>query len=130
MASIDDDRSRPCAIHSAGIERTDPGDGSSFRIEASSQRVSEVVRAFFEGDFLTDFDSVYLFDGNTVRQFQASAQHRLSDTLAERISGRYGQIDGVVAPGTASAFGVSDSRGHYWTAPPASRSSRRGPASR
>ena len=55
-----------------GIEHRD-GNGSLLRIEASNQRVSEAVRAFFEGDFLTEFDSVYLFDGNLVRQYQGYA---------------------------------------------------------
>ncbi len=40
-----------------GIERRS-GPDASFRAEVSNHRVNEAVRAFFEGDFLTDFDSV------------------------------------------------------------------------
>ena len=47
--------------------------------------MGELVRAFFEGDFLTDFDSVYLFDGNDVRQYKAAIQQRLSNTLSGNV---------------------------------------------
>lgn len=115
VASIEDN-SEPAARegYSAGIERRS-GD-SSVRFEASSQRMDEVVRAFFGGDLLTDFDSIYFFDGNTVRQMQASARHRLSDTLAGSISVRYGDIRGAVSPDTAASFGISDSEGRFWSA--------------
>ena len=89
---------------------------SSFRFEASTQRIDEVVRAFFEGDLLTDFDSVYFFDGNSVRQVQASARHRLSDTLAGSVSVRYGDIRGDISPDSISSFGITDSSGRYWSA--------------
>lgn len=98
--------------YAVGIERR-AGD-SSLKFEASTQRIDEVVRAFFEGDLLTDFDSVYLFDGNSVRQIQASARHRLSDKLAGSVAVRYGDIRGGVAP--ATSFGITDSAGHYWSA--------------
>jgi hypothetical protein len=99
---------------SAGIERT-AGEYGKVRIEASSQRMNEAVRAFFEGDFLTDFDSVYLFDGNLLRQYQASLTQRLSDRLSGTLSVRYGTIDGAVAPDSASTFGISQNRGRFWT---------------
>ena len=60
--------------------------------------MGELVRAFFEGDFLTDFDSVYLLDGNSVRQYRATVEKRLTDTLAGSVSVRYGSIDGEVSP--------------------------------
>lgn len=115
VASIEDN-SEPAARegYAVGIERR-AGD-SSVRFEASSQRMDEVVRAFFGGDLLTDFDSVYFFDGNTVRQMQASARHRLSDTLSGTVSVRYGDIHGAVSPDTASSFGISGSEGHFWSA--------------
>ncbi|HSD71172.1 MAG TPA: hypothetical protein VLE54_00190, partial [Thermoanaerobaculia bacterium] len=100
--------------YAIGIERH-AGD-SSFKFEASTQRIDEVVRAFFEGDLLTDFDSVYFFDGNSVRQIQASARHRLSDTLAGSVAVRYGDIRGEIAPDSATSFGITDSAGHYWSA--------------
>lgn len=116
VASLDDDTSAAAnRSYSVGIERAN-GEESAFRIEASEQRIGEVVRAFFEGDFLTNLDSVYLLDGNTVRQYQAAGRHRLSKTLAGTLSARYGQIDGAVAPGTAATYAVSDSRGHFWSA--------------
>src|SRR5206468_61597 len=40
-----------------GVEHRD-GPDASFRAEVTDQRVNEAVRAFFEGDFLTDFDSI------------------------------------------------------------------------
>lgn len=116
VSSLDDDTSAAASrSYSVGIERA-AAQGTAFRIEASEQRISEVVRAFFEGDFLNNLDSVYLLDGNTVRQYQATGRHRLSQTLAGTVSARYGQIDGAVASGTTAAYGVSDSRGHFWSA--------------
>ncbi|HEY6066337.1 MAG TPA: hypothetical protein VIY96_09290, partial [Thermoanaerobaculia bacterium] len=100
--------------YAVGLERR-AGD-SSFRFEASTQKMDEVVRAFFEGDLLTDFDSVYFFDGNSVRQIQASARHRLSDTLAGTVAVRYGDIRGSIAPDSATSFGITGSDGHYWSA--------------
>jgi hypothetical protein len=78
--------------------------------------MDEVVRAFFEGDLLTDFDSVSFFDGNTVRQVQASARHRISDKLAGSVAVRYGDIRGSVTPDAATSFGISDSDGRFWSA--------------
>jgi hypothetical protein len=98
-----------------GFERRAGSDGS-FRVEASDQRVNEAVRAFFEGDFLTDFDSVYLFDGNTVRQYKVTATHRLSDTLSGNVALRYGRIGGDPAPESAKSYGISDNQGRFWSA--------------
>jgi hypothetical protein len=78
--------------------------------------MDEVVRAFFEGDLLTDFDSVYFFDGNSVRQVQASARQRLSDTLAGSVAVRYGEIGGPIASDSVTSFGITASDGHYWSA--------------
>ncbi|HLN79723.1 MAG TPA: carboxypeptidase-like regulatory domain-containing protein, partial [Thermoanaerobaculia bacterium] len=100
--------------YAVGLERR-AGD-SSFKFEISTQRIDEAVRAFFEGDLLTDFDSVYFFDGNSVRQIQASARHRLSDTLAGSVAVRYGDIRGGIVPDSAMSFGITDSAGHYWSA--------------
>jgi hypothetical protein len=98
-----------------GLERRS-GDEASFRIEASDQRVSEAVRAFFEGDFLTDFDSIYLFDGNTVRQYQATGRHRLTDTVEGNVALRYGSIQGGPVSESAAAYGIGDNRGRFWSA--------------
>jgi hypothetical protein len=100
--------------YAAGVERR-TGD-SSYRFEVSTQRMDEVVRAFFEGDLLTDFDSVYFFDGNSVRQVQASVRHRLSDKLAGSVAVRYGDIRGPIAPDSVTSFGITGSDGHYWSA--------------
>ena len=99
---------------SAGVERRT--DASAFRAEVSNQRVNEAVRAFFEGDFLTDFDSLYLFDGNTVRQYQLTATHRLTDTLSGSVAMRYGSVSGEVTPQSASGFGVTDNSARFWSA--------------
>jgi len=98
-----------------GVERRAGPDGS-FRVEASDQRVNEAVRAFFEGDFLTDFDSVYLFDGNTVRQYKVTGSHRLSDTLSGNVALRYGKIGGDPAPESAKSYAINDNQGHFWSA--------------
>ncbi len=98
-----------------GIERRD-GNGSLVRMEASNQRVSEAVRAFFEGDFLTEFDSVYLFDGNLVRQYQAVATRRLSQNVSGTMSVRYGLIDSDIAPESVLGYGISGNKGRFWSA--------------
>jgi hypothetical protein len=78
IASVEDDLSAGSRqAYAVGIERT-LGETGSFRVEASEQQVSEAVRAFFEGDFLNNLDSIYLLDGNELRQYQASGRHRLA----------------------------------------------------
>jgi len=98
-----------------GLEKAAGGD-SSFRVEASDHLLNETVRAFFEGDFLTDFDSMYLFDGNSLRQYQGSYTRRLTDTVSGTVSLRYGTITGDVSPSSVSAFGIQSSNGRFWTA--------------
>jgi hypothetical protein len=98
-----------------GIQRQGADDGT-YVVEVSSQRVGETVRAFFEGDFLTDFDSVYFFDGNLIRQYRAAATHRLSNTVSGAVNALYGQIGGDVAAPSAAAYGITSNRGYYWTA--------------
>jgi hypothetical protein len=100
--------------YAIGIERRSGDD--SVKFEVSTQRMDEVVRAFFEGDLLTDFDSVYFFDGNSVRQVQGSVRHRLSDALAGSVAVRYGDIRGPVASDAATSFGISQSDGRFWSA--------------
>jgi len=116
VTSIDDNaESTSRRGFTVGVERRAGSDGS-FRLEASDQRVNEAVRAFFEGDFLTDFDSIYLFDGNTVRQYKLTATHRLSDTLSGNVALRYGRIGGDPAPDSARSFGIRDNQGRFWSA--------------
>ena len=116
VTSIDDNaESTSRRGFTIGFERRAGTDGS-FRVEASDQRVNEAVRAFFEGDFLTDFDSVYLFDGNSVRQYKVTASHRLSDTLSGNVALRYGRIGGDPAPEPARSFGIRDNQGRFWSA--------------
>jgi hypothetical protein len=116
VGSIEDDNSAAASeSYSVGLERA-VAQGTSFRIEVSEERISEVVRSFFEGDFLTNLDSVYLLDGNTVRQYRATGRHQISPALAASVSARYGEIGGEVAPGTVAAYGVSDSHGRFWAA--------------
>jgi hypothetical protein len=115
VASIEDNAEAAAREgYAVGLERRS-GD-STFKLEASSQRMDEVVRAFFEGDLLTDFDSVYFFDGNSVRQVQASARHRLSNAVTGSVAMRYGDIRGTIAPDAAASFGITDSDGHFWSA--------------
>ena len=78
--------------------------------------MSEAVRAFFEGDFLTDFDSLYLFEGNTVRQYKLSASRRLSESLSGSVAVRYGSIAGEPSAESALSCGIVDNSGSYWSA--------------
>ena len=78
--------------------------------------MGELVRAFFEGDFLTDFDSLYLLDGNTIRQYKATVQKRLSDTLAGSVTVRYGSIDGEVSSPSSVYYGITGNSGHFYSA--------------
>jgi hypothetical protein len=92
------------------------GDGVALKAEVSDQLVSEAVRAFFEGDFLTDFDSLYLFDGNTVRQYKLAASRRLSQTISGSVSLRYGSIAGAPSADSGMSYGIVDNSGNYWSA--------------
>ncbi len=116
VASIEESQ-EPAATQAylVGFEHRAGRDGL-VRLEASEQRMGELVRAFFAGDFLTDFDSVYLLDGNAVRQYTASVQQRLTDRLSGSLSVRYGSIDGAVSAQSAASYGISGNRGHFWSA--------------
>ena len=116
VASIEESQ-EPAATQyfAAGLEQR-LGRDSMLQFEVSEQRMGELVRAFFQGDFLTDFESVYLLDGNSVRQYKASVQQRLSDTLAALVAVRYGQIDGEVSEQSAANYGITGNQGHYWSA--------------
>jgi hypothetical protein len=116
VASIEESQ-EPAATQSytIGLERR-VGPDSSLRIEASQERMGELVRAFFEGDFLTDFDSVYLLEGNSVRQYRATVDQRLSDTLSASVSVRYGSIDGTVSADSAVGYGILANAGRFWSA--------------
>ena len=129
VGSIEDNQ-EPAATQAfaAGLEQQRRARLSA-QLEVSEQRMGELVRAFFEGDFLTDFDSVYLLDGNSVRQYKASVQQRLTDKLAGSVTVRYGSIDGDVS---SRARRLRDHRNPGRSGRPArrSRSCRRGPDSR
>lgn len=101
--------------YAIGLDRN-VGPNSSLQLEASQQKMGELVRAFFGGDFLTDFDSVYFLDGNSVRQYKASIQQRLSNTLAGTVAVRYGTIDGQVSGASATNYGIISNRGTFWSA--------------
>ncbi len=98
-----------------GLQRK-VGADSQVSLEVSQARIGEIVRTFFQGDFLTDFDSVYLLDGNSVRQYKASVTQRLSNTVSANISARYGSIDGNVAAPSAEAYGIANNAGRFWSA--------------
>jgi hypothetical protein len=116
IASIEDDKEAMSRkAFAAGIVRG-AGSDATFRVEATSQRISEAVRAFFESDFLTDFDSVYLFDGNLLRQYTGTLTHRLTDTVSGTVAVRYATIEGELAPDSAAAFSITGNRGRFWTA--------------
>jgi hypothetical protein len=116
IGSIEDSL-EPAATQSYAIglsQRT--GTDSFLQLEVSEQRMGELVRAFFEGDFLTDFDSLYLLDGNTVRQYRATVQKRLTDKLAGSLTVRYGSIDGEVSSQSGVYYGITGNTGHFYSA--------------
>ncbi|HKA37511.1 MAG TPA: carboxypeptidase-like regulatory domain-containing protein [Thermoanaerobaculia bacterium] len=90
--------------------------GVALKAEVSDQVVSEAVRAFFEGDFLTDFDSIYLFEGNSVRQYKLAATRRISQTISGSVAVRYGSISGEPSPESALSYGIVDNSGNFWSA--------------
>lgn len=116
VGSIEDNQ-EPASTqtYAVGLQRK-VGRDTELLVEASQQRMGELVRAFFEGDFLTDFDSVYLLDGNSVRQYRASVQQRLTDTLATSLALRYGSIDGAVTAQGAANYGIHGNAGRFWSA--------------
>lgn len=116
IASIEDNQ-EPASTRAfaVGLQRN-AGANSQLQFEASEQHMGELVRAFFQGDFLTDFDSIYLLDGNAVRQYKASVTQRLSNTVSGNVSVRYGSIDGAVAGPSAANYGISSNPGKFWSA--------------
>jgi len=110
--SLEPAASRAFAV---GLQRK-AGPNSELQFEASEQRMGELVRAFFQGDFLTDFDSVYLLDGNSVRQYKGSVTQRLSNTLSANVTMRYGSIDGNVSGQSSTNYGISSNQGRFWSA--------------
>ena len=116
VGSIEDSL-EPAATQSyaIGVSRR-VGTDSTLQFEVSQQRMGELVRAFFEGDFLTDFDSVYLLDGNSVRQYRATVEKKLTDTLAGSLSVRYGSIDGEVSPESSGYYGITSNTGYFYSA--------------
>jgi hypothetical protein len=116
VASIEDNM-EPASRQAfgAGVEHRS-GENTSVRLEVSGQQIEEIVRAFFEGNFLTDFDSVYLLDGNELVQYQATARHRLSDRVAAALAVRYGEISGELSDDAARSYGISSSDGRFWSA--------------
>ncbi len=116
IASVEENQEAAATrAFAAGIQHN-AGADSAIQIEVSEQRMGEIVRTFFDGDFLTNFDSVYLLDGNSVRQYRAVVQQRLSNTLSGSISARYGSIDGEVAGPSRSSFGIASNPGKFWSA--------------
>ncbi len=116
VASIEESRDAVATRSFAvGLQRN-VGRDSSIQFEASEQRMGELVRAFFEGDFLTDFDSIYLLDGNDVRQYKAAIQQRLSNTLSGNVTVRYGAIDGDVNAASQTGYGIESNKGRFWSA--------------
>jgi|GEM_PF-1552043 len=116
VGSIEDSL-EPAATQSYAIglsQRTGPD--SMLQLEVSEQRMGELVRAFFEGDFLTDFDSLYLLDGNTIRQYKATVQKRISDTVAGSVTVRYGSIDGEVSSPSSVYYGITGNSGYFYSA--------------
>jgi hypothetical protein len=116
IGSIEDSL-EPAATQSYAIGLSHrAGTDSVLQLEVSEQRMGELVRAFFEGDFLTDFDSLYLLDGNTIRQYRATIQKRLTDKLAGSLTVRYGAIDGEVSSQSGVFYGITGNTGHFYSA--------------
>jgi hypothetical protein len=116
IASVEENQDAAATrAFAAGVQQK-AGPDSAIEVEVSEQRMGEMMRTFFDGDFLTNFDSIYLLDGNSVRQYRAAVQQRLSNTLSGSVSVRYGSIDGEVAGPSRSSFGIVSNPGKFWTA--------------
>jgi Carboxypeptidase regulatory-like domain len=115
LTTIDDDLG-PASRYAIGAGfQTGDGSGNVARIQASERRVDEVARVFFEGDLLADVDSVYVFDGNRVREVTGHFSQRWAE-FNTALEARYGTIDGEVNPRVTEVSGVRDDAGHFWSA--------------
>jgi hypothetical protein len=115
VASVQDSNDPASRISvAAGLQHRSAG--AAYTLQVSQQQLDEAVRAFFDGDMLTEFDSIYLMGGNTVRRLDGTAQHRLTNALAGSLTAGYGTIDGTVKPENTTSYGILDNRGRFWTA--------------
>jgi hypothetical protein len=116
IGSIEETFEPASRVHYAAGLQTGVGSSSGLAVEVSEQEIDEVVRAFFEGEFLTDFDSIYLLPGNTLRQTKASARHKFTETVAGSVSASWGQVDGDIDAAASTVYGIQSADGNFWSA--------------
>jgi hypothetical protein len=116
VGSIEETFEPASRVHYAAGLQTGAGKPSGMSVDVSAQEIDEVVRAFFEGEFLTDFDSIYLLPGTTLRQTKASARHRFTQTVAGTVSAGWGRVEGDVDPSAAQVYGIESANGDFWSA--------------
>jgi len=84
------------------------------QVRASSTRVAEPLRVYFDGDLLLDVGSIYLFDGNRLEKLAGSASGRLFDLFDAAVSAETGRISGRVAGDARESFALAASDGRYY----------------
>lgn len=87
----------------------------SLQLRASSTRIAEPLRVYFDGDMLLDFGSIYLFDGNRVEKLSASAGGRLWDLFDAAFTAEGGRISGRVAGESRESFAMASNDGKYYS---------------
>jgi hypothetical protein len=99
---------------SAGLSIGDTRSGS-LQLRASSTRIAEPLRVYFDGDLLLDVGSIYLFDGNRVEKLSGSAGGRLFDLFDAAVTAEAGRISGRVAGEARESFALASNDGRYYS---------------
>jgi hypothetical protein len=87
----------------------------SVQLRASSTRIAEPLRVYFDGDLLLDVGSIYLFDGNRVEKLSGSAGGRLWDLFDAAVTAEAGRISGRVAGDSRESFAMTSNDGRYYS---------------
>jgi hypothetical protein len=87
----------------------------ALQIRASSTRIAEPLRVYFDGDLLLDVSSIYLFDGNRIEKLSGSAGGRLSDLFDAAFSAEAGRISGNITGDARESFALASNDGRYYT---------------
>ena len=84
------------------------------QLRASTTRIAEPLRIYFDGDLLLDVGSIYLFDGNRLEKLAGTASGHLSDLFDAAVHAETGLISGRLASDSAEAFALASSNGRYY----------------
>jgi len=84
------------------------------QVKASTSRIREPLRVYFDGDLLLDVGSLYLFDGNRLEKLTASASGRLAELVDASFSAEEGRVSGRLTADSQSSFALATSTGRYY----------------